>query len=87
LVVHHALGCFHWPSRSNRRHTEDLGEEITFLGAFEGMQVDNHRRGVGTEGSHDALTLFTEQRRAGPGFQKEMDEEGRPNPTWKSIQR
>lgn len=32
LLVHRALGCSHWPSRSHRRHTEDLGEEVTFLG-------------------------------------------------------
>lgn len=38
LIAHHALGCSHWLSRSPRGHTEDLAEEITPLGAFEGIE-------------------------------------------------
>lgn len=87
LVVHHALGCSYWLSRSPRRHTEDLGEEITLLWAFEGTEGDSQRRGMGTEASHDALVSFTEQRRADLDFQNEMDEEAQSNPAWESTQR
>lgn len=86
LVVHHALGCSYWLSRSPRRHTEDLGEETTLLWAFEGTEEDSQRRGMGTEASHDGLISFTEQR-ADLDFQKEMDEEGRSNPAWERTQR